>query len=82
MNKVSAQKLRQYFREKGIDRPCESCGHNQWLLLTNFATLVLQDSEAVGISSYPVVVIECQNCGQLRFYNRDKLGVEDTIDND
>ena len=64
------------FECKGAGKPCESCGHNDWVVLTNFATLILQDSEANGLSSYPVIAVECKNCGNLKFYGRERLGVE------
>ena len=73
MKKISTQELKQKFTDKGINKTCESCGQNEWLSLTNFATLILQDSEAIGLSSYPVAVVECKNCGLLRFYSRERL---------
>ena len=79
MTKLSSETIKHKFAAKGAGRPCESCGHSEWVLLTNFATLILQDAKASGLSSYPVVVIECTHCGNMRFYGRERLEIEDDI---
>ena len=73
MGKLTSGAVKHMFERKGVGKTCESCGHNDWLVLTNFATLILQDSEINGVFSFPVVAIECRNCGNLKFYGRDKL---------
>ena len=76
---LTSEIVKSCLSEKGAGRPCESCGHNEWVLLTNFATLVLQDSKSTGLSSYPVVAIVCKNCGNMRLYDREKLGIGEDI---
>ena len=77
---LKSEKVKRCLSEKGAGMPCESCGHNEWVLLTNFATLVLQDStKSSGLSSYPVVAVVCKNCGNMRLYDREKLGICEDI---
>ena len=63
--------------EKGIKLICEDCGHDDFIVLTNFASLILQDSDSVGLSSYPVVAGECKNCSKIKLFGRARLGIED-----
>ena len=79
MTKLSSEAIKRRFAEKGAGRSCESCGHSDWVLLSNFATLILQDANTTGLSSYPVVVVECTHCGNMRFYGRARLEIEDDI---
>ena len=38
-----------------------------------FASLILQDSDSVSLSSYPVVACECKNCGKIKLFGRARL---------
>ena len=77
MQRVSTQELKKMLEEKGIKLNCEDCGHNDFVLLTNFASLILQDSDTVGLASYPVVALECKNCGSIKMFGRARLGIGD-----
>lgn len=75
MQRVSSQELKKVLEEKAIKLVCECCGHNDFVVLTNFASLIIQDSDTVGLSSYPVVALECKNCGNLKLFRRAKLEI-------
>ena len=77
MQRVSTQELKKMLEEKGIKLNCEDCGHNDFVLLTNFASLILQDSDTVGLASYPVVALECENCGSIKMFGRKRLRIAD-----
>ena len=77
LSKVSSQELDTLFQQKGVNGSCECCGHNDWLLLANFDSLILQDSEVSGLASYPVVAVECKNCGNLRLFGRTRIGIKE-----
>ena len=82
MKRIYSEELRPIFQEKGIKKTCKSCGQNELRVIANFATLILQDTENAGLASYPIVALEYRNCGLLRFYGREKLGINDTTNND
>ena len=77
MHRVSSQELKKVLEEKGFKLICEDCGHDNFVVLTNFASLILQDSDSVSLSSYPVVACECKNCGKIKLFGRARLGIED-----
>ena len=79
-SEISSIELDNYLQEKGIriNGICECCGKNDWVLLTNFASLILQDSETSGLASYPVVALECTNCGNLRLFGRKRIAIKET----
>ena len=78
LSTVSSAELDSLFKEKGINGACECCGNNDWVLLANFASLILQDSEAIGLASYPVVAVECRKCGNLRLFGRKRIAIKET----
>ena len=77
MQTVYADTVSQLFREKGVREECECCGHTDWVLLNNFAALAQQNSDTPGISIFPIIAVECKNCGNMRFFGRGRLGVKD-----
>jgi len=75
LSTISSAELDSLFKDKGINGTCECCGNNDWILLANFASSLLQDSEAVGLASYPVVAVEFSKCGNLRFFGHKRMGI-------
>lgn len=74
-----AQNLNSKLDSKKVQRGCECCGSNHWLLLTNFNSIVLQADDTPGLTSLPVIVLECSNCGNLRIFRKERLiGDNDT----
>ena len=77
MQAVRTSTIIKIFEEKGVNDICECCGKNNWLLLGNVATLAIQTSDKPGLLSFPIVAVECSNCGNVRFFKRDRLGLKD-----
>ena len=80
MNKVYSGKILQLFQEKGVREKCECCRQTDWTLFTNVTTLAIQTDDSQGISTFPIIAVECQNCGNVRFFGRNRLGVKDTAE--
>lgn len=74
---VHSKMITKLFQEKGVNEICECCGKDKWVLHNNFAALLQQTSTEPGIFSFPIVAIECANCGNMRLFARGRLGVED-----
>ena len=75
MKPIHSDEIIKIFDSKGIKEECECCGKSDWTLMTNFASLVLQTTDNPLLSVFPVVAVQCQNCGNMRFFSREVLGI-------
>lgn len=75
MKKVYSDTVSKLLKDKGVREECECCGQTDWVLMNNFAALALQTSDSVGLSTFPIVAVECLNCGNIRFFRRSGLGI-------
>lgn len=79
MKKIYSDAVNKMFKEKGVREECECCGQTNWILMNNFAALTFKPSDIAGLSTFPIVAVECMNCGNMRFFRRSGLGItEDT----
>jgi len=78
MRNVYSNEILPLFKKKGVREECECCGHDNWIIHNNFSGLVHQVAEESStLFNFPVVVLECQNCGNMRFFSRSTLGIQD-----
>ena len=78
MKDVYSSEILLLFKKKGVREKCECCGHDDWIIHNNFSGLIYQTSENDReIFCFPVVALECQNCGNLRFFSRSTLGIQE-----
>ena len=80
MQPVYSDTITKLFKEKGVNEICECCGKGDWILHNDFSALVQQTSTQPGIFSFPVVAIECRNCGNVRFFARGRLGIKEPVE--
>ena len=77
MKSIHSDQIIKIFKDKGIKEECECCGKTDWTLMTNLASLILQTTDNPGLSAFPVIAVQCQNCGSIRFFSRDVLGISE-----
>ena len=78
MKEVYSSEIVPLFKEKGVSEKCECCGKELWIVHNNFSAILHQVSEeGTGFFSFPVVAMVCQNCGHLRLFSRQTLGIKD-----
>lgn len=77
MKKIYSSEVLPLFKKKGVREECECCGHKDWILMNNFAAIALQTSDNPGLSTFPIIALECTNCGNMRFFRRSVLGVNE-----
>lgn len=70
MEKIYSDVVMRHFRRRGVREECECCGKTNWVLMNNVAAITLQTSDHAGLSTFPVVLVECMNCGNMRFFRR------------
>ena len=76
---VNEKKLEAYLQNKQIPF-CQFCGQNHWGVSSKLFQLLEFDSHGltIGGSSYPVIPITCNNCGNTLMINAIVAGLIDT----
>ncbi len=59
-------------KERGVDEPCNRCGHTQFGLVHSYFLIGQVDNIQQGM---PVVAFRCLNCGYLVFHSLETLGL-------
>lgn len=78
MKDIYSSEIIPLFKAKGVREECECCGHDNWVIHNNFSALIHQVAEDnTKLFNFPVVALECQNCGNLRFFSRSTLGIKE-----
>jgi hypothetical protein len=71
--KVDHEKLNAWLAKKWKgDHLCPICGSNDWVGLENY---LLLSSSGIPSMIYPSVVIRCQECAYLLFFNAVTMGL-------
>lgn len=65
--------------DKGADRPCHRCGHEDFAIIDQYTYIPLQEklsqSLKLGGSAIPAIVTVCVNCGAVNFHALAGLGL-------
>ena len=72
MFKLNQEKFLTEINTKWINKNCPMCGHNNWAISPDMATLVNLDEKwgiQLGGKIMPLVAITCSNCGNTVFVN-------------
>ncbi|MFT7830058.1 hypothetical protein [Priestia megaterium] len=67
-------------QEKGVNGPCEKCGHNQFTVLDGYFTYTPQydlTSVNVGGPNIPTVGVACENCGHISLFAAKRIVPQD-----
>ena len=73
MEAVYSSDVIPFFKGKGVKEECECCGKEDWVIVNNLTELVFRSSHSTGLIGIPIVVIECTNCGNMRFFPRERM---------
>jgi hypothetical protein len=78
------QKAINWINKKSLNKGCEVCGQNHWGVSTDVVTPIVlkNNSFQLGGTSYPSVVVICNNCGNTKFINAVLAGLIDTTEKD
>ena len=71
-----------FFKKKGVKEECECCGKYDWTVLNDITEATFRHPYGNGLVGFPIVAIECVNCGNIRFFSRERMKLEKDKNND
>jgi hypothetical protein len=74
----SKQKIAEWFQSKIDNHICQTCGEGVWGILDDMWMLSSPDIPPQSRLNFglPVIVVQCQNCATLKFFNPLALGID------
>lgn len=70
-NEQTNKKIQQALINKGVEKPCPSCGNNGFMILGGYFRKDLQQSLTsiqMGGENVPTIATGCVNCGHISEY--------------
>ncbi|MDR1515660.1 MAG: hypothetical protein LBS45_08195 [Synergistaceae bacterium] len=79
MRSISSVDIVPFFKEKGVNEICECCGKDSWVVHNDAESFFYKRSEPfdAGMYLFPVIIVECTNCGNLRIFSRRAFNIPD-----
>lgn len=72
-------KIANVLNKKGAIKPCQRCGHGNFIVLDGFANIPLSQelsgNVVIGGPTVPCAVIACNNCGNISYHALGALGL-------
>lgn len=76
LGKDQLAKLQAWFKEKGVNETCPSCGADVWTVTDLVSTIHYSaGSLKIGTETVPLVQLVCNNCMYVRHYAAVPLGL-------
>ena len=70
--------IKEWIEEHAPLLTCAGCGSNQWAIQNELAFSLLVEPQDGSINykkGYPMVAVNCKNCGYTVFFNAIQLGI-------
>ena len=72
MSKFDKEKIAEILTNKGADKPCHRCGHEDFAIIDQYTYIPLQETLSqsinLGGSAVPAILTVCLNCGSVNFH--------------
>jgi ribosomal protein L37E len=79
MSKVDNAGIAKILTDKGADKPCHRCGHEDFAIINKYTYIPLQESLSqsitLGGAVIPAILTICINCGSVNFHALAGLGL-------
>ena len=83
ISKENNKKIRKWFDDKSVTKPCASCGESTFTVVDQFVfspVFKVDDGLLIsGIGGYPQAMVVCNNCGDTRYFNISVMGIKDLL---
>ncbi len=75
INEQKLKKANDWFKTKGINWKCQSCGHNEWSATDIVVAPKFEKGIVLGGETVPMLQLACKYCGNIRFYAAVPMGL-------
>lgn len=79
MSKLNNAEIAKILTDKGADKPCHRCGHEDFAIIDQYTYIPLQESLSqsitIGGAVIPAILTICINCGSVNFHALKGLGL-------
>jgi hypothetical protein len=74
LSQEQGQRINEHLDATGAHGPCAACGSSSWSILSSAAISMARE---IPSPTLPVVLMLCENCGNLRLHAAKKIGLDD-----
>lgn len=74
------ERIADIFKEKNVNGLCEICGKNSWSISNDTIKIIVSKQTGkfpLPPPHIPCFAIVCNNCGNMRLFALDKLGINE-----
>jgi len=78
LDESQLENVRQWIESHSPLLTCAGCGGNEWAIQNELAFSLLVEPQDGSINykkGYPMVAVNCKNCGYTVFFNAIQLGI-------
>ena len=77
LNEDDLKKIRTWIKEKWKTGTCTVCGVNDWLVGSDLIVtpIIMKDQIQLAGRAYIHVLVSCNECGHMVFFNAKKIGL-------